>query len=226
MRGMQGTDKKTITQECRPTYSLGEELCNAISHGIGALLSIAALIAMTVVAVKTGAQLRILCAVIYGTTLLLLYSMSTLYHSLRGRAKRVMRVFDHCSIYLLIAGTYTPYTLILLPQSVGLKLLIGIWACAALGITLTVIDLERFRKFSIICYVGMGWAVIFAMEPLAAAMHTTGLYLTIAGGLAYMLGLGFYAWKRCRYTHFIWHFFVLAGSALHFVSVLLYVLPS
>lgn len=225
MQRMRGTDKKTMAQECMPSYTLGEELCNAISHGIGAVLSLFALIAMTVVAVETGAQLRIVCAVIYGTTLLLLYSMSTLYHSLRGRAKRVMRIFDHCSIYLLIAGTYTPYTLIMLPQSVGINLLIGIWACAALGITLTIINLERFKKFSIICYVGMGWAVVFAVEPLAAAMNPAGLLLMIFGGVAYMLGLGFYAWKRCRYMHSIWHFFVLAGSALHFLSIALYVLP-
>ncbi|MFZ5975734.1 MAG: PAQR family membrane homeostasis protein TrhA [Bacillota bacterium] len=222
---MQGINKKTMAREC-PAYTLGEELCNAISHGVGALLSIFALIAMTVVAVQTGTQLRIVCAVVYGATLFLLYSMSTLYHSLRGRAKRVMRIFDHCSIYLLIAGTYTPYTLIMLPQSVGITLLIGIWACAALGITLNIIDLERFRKFSIVCYVGMGWAVIFAIEPLVNALNPAGLWLMIGGGLAYMLGLVFYAWKRCRYMHSIWHFFVLAGSTLHFISILLYVLPS
>lgn len=223
---MQGTDKKTVAKECLPVYSLGEELCNAISHGVGALLSLAALILMTVAAAESGRHLRVACAVVYGTTLVLLYSMSTLYHSLRGRAKRVMRIFDHCSIFLLIAGTYTPYTLIMLPGRVGIELLIGIWACAALGITLTVINLERFKKLSMICYIGMGWAVVFAFQPLAEALDPTGLLLMLAGGVAYMLGLIFYAWKRCRYMHSVWHFFVLAGSALHFISIFLYVLPS
>ena len=151
--------------------------------------------------------------------------MSTLYHSLRGRAKRVMRIFDHSSIFLLIAGTYTPYTLILLPQDVGLKLFIAIWACAALGITLTAVNLERFKKVSLICYIGMGWAVIFAIGPLIKAIAPTGLFLMIAGGVAYMLGLIFYGWKKCRYMHSVWHLFVLAGSAMHFVSIFFYVLP-
>ena len=223
---MQRAQKKAVALECLPAYTLGEELFNAISHGVGALLSVIGLIAMTMAAAKTGAMLRVACAVIYGTALFMLYSMSTLYHSLRGRAKRVMRVCDHCSIFILIAGTYTPYTLILLPQSVGLKLLIAIWACAVLGITLTVVNLERFKKVSFVCYIGMGWAVIFAIGPLARAIAPAGLQLMIAGGVAYMLGLGFYAWKRYRYMHSVWHLFVLAGSAAHFVSIFFYVIPS
>lgn len=223
---MRRAQKKTGALECHPSYTPGEEIFNAATHGVGALLSLLGLIAMTVAAAETGSQLRVACAVIYGSTLLLLYSMSTLYHSLRGRAKRVMRVFDHCSIFLLIAGTYTPYTLILLPQSVGLKLFIAIWACAVLGITLTVVNLERFKKVSLVCYIGMGWAVIFAFGPLAQAIAPAGLQLTIAGGVAYMLGLAFYAWKRCRYMHSVWHLFVLAGSAMHFISVFFYVIPT
>jgi len=218
--------RKPLAEMAMPEYTLGEEIFNAVSHGVGALLSVVALVAMLLMAAGTGEMTRVVASVVYGATLLTLYSMSTLYHSLRGKAKRVMRIFDHSSIYLLIAGTYTPYTLILMPGTEGSLLLIAIWCAAALGIALAVFDLERFKKFSMACYIVMGWAVVFAMQPLSAALAPAGLQLMLAGGVAYMLGLIFYGLKRFRYMHSVWHLFVLGGSLMHFFSILFYVLPA
>ncbi len=217
--------KITSTKKA-PCYSLGEEIANCISHGLGAAFSIVALIVMIVTAVQTGEAIRVFCAAVFGAGMVMLYTMSTLYHALRGKAKVIMRVFDHCSIYILIAATYTPYALIMLPKEYGTWLIIAIWACAAMGITLTAVNLEKFKKFGMFCYIGMGWSVLITIEPLLNSIDINGIILMVIGGVAYMLGLIFYGMKKWKYMHSIWHLFVLGGTIAHFFSIWLYILPA
>ena len=209
-----------------PRYSLGEELISSISHGVGAALAVAAL----VLCIVTGAMHRdpwaVVSGSVYGATLIILYTMSTLYHAFPlGRAKRVFRVIDHCSVFLLIAGTYTPFTLVTLRGPVGWVLFGVVWGAAALGIVMSAIDLQRFRIASMVSYLAAGWVIIFAFRPLLQAMQTPGIVLLLTGGVAYTVGAGIYlVGKKVKYMHSLWHFFVLAGSILHFFSILLYVL--
>lgn len=163
---------------------------------------------------------------IYGGTLIILYSMSTIYHALaKNKAKKVFRILDHCSIFLLIAGTYTPYTLVAIRGPVGWVLFGIIWASAVVGITLNAISVQKFKIFSMICYVASGWAVIAAARPMAAAIPLRGIILLLLGGVAYSIGAVLYTiGKKIKYMHSIWHFFVLAGSILHFFSIFLYVI--
>jgi hemolysin III len=206
-------------------YTLGEELVSAISHGAGTLLAAAALILMVIVSVRAADPWQLSSAIVYGVTLLLLYLMSTLYHGLRpNRAKGVFQVFDHCSIYLLIAGTYTPYTLVTLRGGWGWTLFAVVWAAAVLGIVFSAVSLKRFRLFGIICYVCMGWVIIVAIRPLLRSLAPGGLLLLLLGGLCYTLGILLYRAKKRRYTHAAWHLCVLAGSVLHFFSIWGYVL--
>lgn len=206
-------------------YTKGEEIFNSTSHGVGALLSISALVITVVWTVLYGDGLCLLSALIYSISLILLYCMSTLYHAItHPTAKKVFRVFDHCSIFLLIAGTYTPYTLVTLRGPVGWWIFAAVWAVTILGVVLNSISIERFNVFSQICYVAMGWVIIVAIKPLMAALPAMGLWLLVAGGVVYTLGIIFYAMKW-RYAHSIWHLFVLGGSVLHFFSILLYVYP-
>lgn len=209
-----------------PKYTLAEELISSISHGAGALLAVAGLILCVVRGVSHGSTTAVISGIVFGFTLIVLYTMSCLYHALRvNKAKRVLRVIDHCSVFLLIAGTYTPYTLVTLAGPTGWLLFGVIWGAAAIGITLNAISLERFSKISVVCYLAMGWAIIFAIKPLAAALAVPGIVLLVAGGVAYSLGVILYALgSKKRYMHSIWHFFVLAGSILHFLSIYLYVL--
>ena len=210
----------------RPMYTLGEELFNSISHGVGALLSIAALVILAVTTARTSDPLFIFSGCVYGITLILLYVMSTLYHALsHPGAKAVFRVFDHCSIFLLIAGTYTPYALISLGGVLGWVIFGGIWAAAILGVTLKAISLKRFRIFSAICYVVMGWAIVVVIRPLLAGLDPQGVLLLFLGGICYTVGIVFFALKKVRYMHSVWHIFVMAGSILHFFSILLHVFP-
>lgn len=208
-----------------PKYSLGEEITNAILHGIGALLSIAALVLCVVFAAIHGNVYGVVSSCIYGSTLIILYTMSCLYHSFKvNNAKRVFRIIDHCSIYLLIAGTYTPFTLVTLNGTLGWVLFGIVWGAAILGIVLNSIDINKYKLFSMILYLAMGWAVIFAFKPLINAIDRSGLYLLLAGGIVYTIGAIFYViGKKRKYMHSIWHFFVLSGSILHFFSILLYV---
>lgn len=219
---MNSTVKKKL-----PSYTLGEELINSISHGTGALAATAGMAVLIVFAALNGDVWRVVSSVIYGITMILLYLFSALYHSFQApRVKSVLRIFDHCSIFLLIAGTYTPFTLVTL-RSVdpftGWLLFCVVWIAAVIGIVLNAISIEKFKVFSMICYVAMGWVVVFAIKPLMASLAKGGLLLLLAGGLAYTLGIVFYA-ARQRYMHSIWHFFVLAGSVLHYFSVLFYVI--
>lgn len=209
-----------------PDYTLGEELVNAISHGIGFLLSIAALVLCVVFSSIHGNPTAVVASSIYGSALIILYLMSTLYHSLKvNNAKRVFNIMDHCSIFLLIAGSYTPYVLITLKGAVGWTLFGIIWGAAILGIVLNAVDLNKFKKISMVAYLLMGWAVIFAFKPLCESLSMPGLIFLVLGGLSYTVGAIFYGLgKKKRYMHSVFHFFVLAGSILQFFSIFLYVI--
>lgn len=209
-----------------PQYSLAEELMNAISHGVGAALAIAALVVSVVVSALHQNVWGIVASSIYGGTLIILYTMSTLYHSLkRNNAKRVFRIIDHCSIYLLIAGTYTPYTLISLRGPVGWTLFGIVWGAAVVGIVFNSIDMNKFKIISLIAYVAMGWVIIFAIKPLYDVIGTGGILWLILGGVLYTVGAVVYViGKKHKFAHSVFHLFVLAGSIFHFFSILLYVL--
>ncbi len=207
-------------------WSTAEEISHAISHGIGALLAIGALISLVVVAALRGDAWHIVSTAIFGATLVLLYTASTLYHALpQPRAKRVFRILDHSAIYLLIAGTYTPFTLGPLRGPWGWALLGVVWAGAIAGVVFKSVALGRAPIVSVVLYALMGWSAVFVLGPLVRAVAPGGLALLFGGGLCYTLGIGFFAWERLRYGHFVWHLFVLAGSVLHYFAVLLYVLP-
>ena len=209
-----------------PKYTLGEEITNAILHGVGALLSIAALVLCVVFSAIHRDVYAVISSCIYGSTLIILYTMSCLYHSFKvNNAKRVFRIIDHCSIFLLIAGTYTPYTLVSLNGALGWTMFGIIWGSAIIGIILNAIDMNKFKKLSMILYIAMGWAVIFTFKPLLRSVDIAGIYLLLAGGIIYTLGAIFYGiGKKHKYMHTVFHFFVLAGSILHFFSILLYVI--
>ncbi len=207
-------------------YSPGEEIANSITHGVGLFLAIGGLATLTALASLRGTAWHIVGYSIFGATLVLSYATSTLYHSLPiPRAKSVLRVFDHCAIFLLIAGTYTPFLLVNLRGPWGWSLFGVIWALAALGIVFKVTMLRRWTAMSVVLYVAMGWVVVVAAKPMLSAVAPGGLLLLLLGGLAYTAGVGFYAWRRLPYHHAIWHLFVLAGSVSHFFAVLFYVIP-
>lgn len=210
-----------------PKTSLGEEIANSVTHGVGALLSIAGAVLLVVRAAIHGNALHIASFSIYGLTLILLHTSSTLYHALHApRAKRVFWVFDHASIYLLIAGTYTPFMLIPLWGAWGLSLMIAIWTLAILGIVFKSLFIGKLRKSSTALYVLMGWLIIIAGQQFWLHVPHESLIYLAAGGLSYTMGVVFYAWKRLPYGHMIWHLFVLGGSICHFFSIYLYLLPT
>ncbi|UCF68446.1 MAG: hemolysin III family protein [Acidobacteriota bacterium] len=212
-------------RESVQSYSVAEEIVHVLTHGLCALLSIAGLVALVSVAITTRSVLCIVGATIFGTTLVTMYSLSALYHSVSSvRSKRLLRLLDHASIYLLIAGTYTPFTLISLRGAWGWTLLAAIWGLAALGVLFKLRALGRYPRFSVVFYIAMGWLGLLAIKPLINSLATGGFVLLILGGITYSAGVGFYASNR-PYHHAIWHLFVLTGSALHFFAVLLYVLP-
>ena len=207
--------------------SLGEEIANAITHGIGALLSIAGLIILIVFASLKGDVWHIVSFSIFGACLVLLYTASTLYHSLQGRrVKKVFRIMDHAAIYMLIAGTYTPFTLTLLRGGWGWSLFGIVWGLGLAGILFKVFFVNRFNVVSTIVYLLMGWMILIAGKPLIEHVPTGGLYFLLAGGAAYSLGTIFYLWEKLPFHHAIWHLFVLAGSICHFFAVLFYILPA
>lgn len=215
-----------------PSYTLAEELINSITHGVGSLLGIAALVLCVVLSVLHGNVWAVVSSIIYGSALIILYTMSTIYHALRvNMAKRVFRVIDHCSIYLLIAGTYTPYTLVALRNETVWGLSLGwvffgiVWGAAAIGITLNAVDLKKFRIFSMISYIAMGWVIVMASAPLSRVIGSGGTGFLLGGGVVYTVGALFYAFgKKHRFMHSLFHIFVIAGSVLHFFSILLYVI--
>ncbi|MGE0641665.1 MAG: hemolysin III family protein [Thermoanaerobaculia bacterium] len=209
-----------------PRYSAGEELAHSVSHGIGILLSIAALAILVAHAALRGTAWEVTAAAIFGTTLILMYVASTLYHAIPfARAKRVLRILDHASIYLLIAGTYTPFALGPLRGPWGWSLLALVWSGALAGVLFKSLAIGRAPIASVVIYVALGWSAVLVFGPLSRALPVTGLALVVGGGLCYTLGLTFYAWKSLRFHHAIWHLFVLAGSILHFFAVLGYAIP-
>ena len=199
------------------------ERFNSISHLVGAALALAGLVVLVVLASLQGDPWKIVSFSIYGATLFLLYAMSTLYHSLRGRAKHIFMKLDHVAIYLLIAGTYTPFTLISLRGAWGWSLFGTIWALAIAGIVVDSRHREGSRALQMVIYLLMGWLILVAMYPLVQALPGTALALLVLGGLCYTGGMVFYAIdERMRHAHGIWHLFVLAGSICHFLAILLY----
>ncbi len=209
-----------------PRYTPGEEIANSVIHGVGIVFGIAGLGVLTAFASLHGDAWHIVGCSIYGAALILLYTTSTLYHSIPlPRAKAILRTLDHSAIFLLIAGTYTPFLLVNLRGPWGWSLFGSIWALALLGIVLRVVHGRRSNVLSVGLYIGMGWAVLVAIHPLLNHVAPGGLLLLLLGGLAYTFGVIFYVWKRLPYHHAIWHLFVLAGSILHFFAILFYVIP-
>ena len=205
--------------------SLGEEIANSVTHGVGALASVAVLPVLVVTALPGGAP-SVVGSAVFGASLVLLYVSSTLYHSLaRNRAKRVFRVIDHSAIFVLIAGTYTPFTLGVLRGPWGWTLFGIVWALGIAGVALTASLGIRFPKASTAVYIAMGWLILIAVKPLVERLPAAGLAWLVAGGVAYTGGAVFYAWRRLRYQHAIWHLFVLAGSCCHVIAVARHAAP-
>ena len=205
-------------------YPPREELANRLTHGLGAALSVAGLGLLVVFSARYGDAWQVVSTAIFGTTLVLLYTSSTLYHSSRDdRRKVLLQKFDHAAIFLLIAGSYTPFLLVTLRGPWGWSLFGVVWGLAIIGVALKFWFAGRFRVVSTLIYIGMGWLVMVAIKPLMAALPAGGLKLLIAGGLCYTGGTVFYLWKRLPYQHAIWHLFVLAGSACHWIAVFFHV---
>jgi len=202
----------------RPT--LGEEIANAVSHGVGLLAALIAVPLLIMSAVHRGGVSGVLGASVFATAIVLMYSASTLYHALPpNRAKRVFRALDHGAIYLLIAGTYTPFTLGILRGPWGWTLFGIVWALALTGILFKTLGKKPRPHLSTTFYLSMGWIILIAAKPLLEHMPAWGLFWLVAGGLAYTTGVGFYVAERFRYSHFIWHLFVIAGTSCHFIAV-------
>ncbi len=212
-----------------PIYTKGEEIFNMTSHIVGAVLGIIALVfCVTISAIHRDAY-AVVSSSIYGTTMIILYTMSSIYHGLspKTRGKKVMQVLDHCTIFLLIAGSYTPFALCSFREYnliLGWTIFALIWAMAILGIVLNAIDLKKYKVFSMICYLVMGWAVIFRADLLPKLLGTNGLILLVAGGIAYTIGAILYGLgRKHKYMHSVFHLFIVLGSFLHFLCILLYV---
>ncbi len=207
-------------------YSKNEEFANSLTHGLGALFGIAALIILLIFSTLHGTTSHIVSSAIYGSTLILLYGASTLYHAAQSpSAKRILQKIDHSSIFLLIAGTYTPFTIVSLSGAWGWSLLGLIWGLAIIGVVLELALKKRYKKISIALYLSMGWLIVVAIKPMIENVETGGLLLLLSGGIVYSLGIIFYVWKSFPFNHAIWHLFVLAGSTLQFFAVFYYVLP-
>jgi hemolysin III len=207
-------------------YTPGEELANALTHGLGLALSIAGLAVLVSSTALRGDGWSVTSTAIFGTTLVLLYTTSTLYHSIRGVAvKRLLRKLDHAAIFLLIAGTYTPFLLVNLRGPWGWSLFGVIWGLAVAGVVVKFRLAGRFKVGSTLLYLGMGWLILIALRPMLRAVPDRALWLLLAGGLCYSVGAVFYLAKRLRYHHAIWHLFVLGGSVCHFFAVWAAVVP-
>lgn len=208
-------------------YTVGEEIANAVTHGVAALLSIAGLAVLVAFAVLYSGSPKVVAAVsIFGASMVFLYTASTLYHSIPNpRAKKVLQYLDHSMIYVLIAGSYTPFCLITLQGYTGIALLCAVWLIAIAGISLQAVLLHKADWINCLLYLSMGWLAVFVIDPLVSTLDSTGLALLVAGGLAYTVGVVFYIFERIPFSHAIWHIFVFAGTTLQFFSVLFYVIP-
>lgn len=213
-----------------PIYTKGEEIFNMISHICGAVLGIVATVLCIIFSAKNNNGYAIVSSAIYGFTMILLYSMSSIYHGLKAntKAKKVFQVLDHCSIFLLIAGSYTPFCLITFREYnsvLGWFMFSAIWGITILGIVLNAIDIKKYKKFSMFCYILLGWCIIFRASLLPTLLGIKGLIFLIAGGISYTIGAVIYAFaKKKKYSHSIFHLFILIGSILHFFCILLYVI--
>jgi hemolysin III len=206
--------------------SMGEEIANSVSHGIGTLLAIAGTVVAIVYSCLRGDAMSIVSASLYGAGLIILYLSSTLYHSLTNiRAKKVFQIFDHCSIFVLILCSYIPISLALMRGALGWTLFGVNAGCATVGIVLNAINVKRYQKISMVLYLLMGWSVIFVAYPVLSKFPPIGIILLVFGGLSYTGGIFFFRAKHPRYMHSVWHVFVLAGSILHYFAFLFYTLP-
>jgi hemolysin III len=204
-----------------------EEIANSITHGVGLGLSIIGLVVLLIFACLQGSTLHIVSCSLYGVTLVALYTASTLYHSFRSpRLKHIFQIVDHCSIYLLIAGTYTPFTLVMLRGGWGWSLFGLVWSLSFCGVVFKLFCINRFKILSTIVYVLMGWLAIIAIKPIFMMVPLGCILLLFTGGLFYTIGVVFFAWERLPYNHAIWHVFVVAGSIFHFLAIIFYVIPS
>lgn len=218
-----------LSDRALPDYIKGEEIMNMVTHITGGGLGVIVLILCVIKAALAGSAMKIVTASIYGCSMVALYAMSSIYHGLRpGTGKKVLQIIDHCTIYFLIAGTYTPIVLCSIAPIypvLGWGLFIAEWALAILAATLTAIDLHNYRVFSMICYIGMGWAIIFFLPQAMAALTVGGFWLTFAGGIAYTIGAILYGiGSKKRWMHSVFHIFVVLGSMLQFLAIFLYVL--
>jgi len=209
------------------TYSINEERVNVISHGIGLLLSIIALFFLIYKSVKYGSDYHIFSAVVFGISLILLYTASTLYHnSTKEKLRKRLNVFDHASIFILIAGSYTPFLLISLRGTLGWRFFIFIWIVAFIGVVLKLFFFGKYSILSTIMYVLMGWVIVFVIKTLINSMGINGVYWLFAGGILYTIGAIIYSINKIKMNHAIFHIFVLLGSISHFISIYFYVLPN
>lgn len=203
-------------------YTLGEEIFSSVSHGVGACLSIAGTVVLLVFSVIYGNALAVVSSSIYGASLIILYTMSTLYHSFTNeRVKHFFQIMDHNTIFLLIAGTYTPITLYILGGVTGWILFSVVWVASIIGITLNSINMEKAKIPSLVCYIATGWVIIFAIKPLIAKVPFLSAFFLVLGGVIYTVGIVFYVIKKVKYFHPIWHIFTVLGSAFHYFSILI-----
>lgn len=205
----------------KEAYNASEELANSITHGIGFFIGIAVLVILVVFSALRKSAWEVVSCSVYGATFILLYLASTMYHSARKPGtRRIMKIVDHSAIYLLIAGTYTPFALAPLRGALGWSVFGIIWGCALVGIAFKVFFTGRFKVVSMVSYLFMGWLCVIAVKPLFERLTTAGFVFFVAGGLCYTVGAVFYAWKSLKWSHAVWHMFVLAGSLCHFFSIL------
>lgn len=221
---VQGLNQAVVRQ--KSSYNINEEIANSVSHGLGVALSITGLVLLIVYSVSNGNGYHIVSSTIFGATLIILYSTSTLYHALsQPKLKLLFQKLDHSAIYLLIAGTYTPYTLVTLRGGLGWLMFGIVWGLAIGGCLLELLLKNLNDRFSLILYIALGWVIIFAIGPMIARIDTGGLIFLIAGGLSYSFGTFFYTREKKAYSHAIWHLFVLGGSICHFFSIFYFVIP-
>lgn len=222
-------ERTKLRDRALPNYTCGEEIFNMVTHIVGGGIGVLALVLCVIVSAFHKDAWAVVSSSIYGASLVMLYTMSSIYHGLKkGTAKKVMQVLDHCTIYFLIAGTYTPILLCPIRRfaPVTAWILFGfVWGCAGLATTLTAIDLKKYSKFSMVCYIGMGWCIIYAFDIAVKAVSLDGMLMILAGGISYTIGAVLYGiGSKKRYFHSIFHIFVVLGSALQFMAILVYVI--
>ncbi len=221
------TKRICLRDRILPDYTRGEEIFNMVTHIVGGALGISTLVLCVLIPALVGEAAGVLCGIIFGVSMTMLYTMSSIYHGLRpNMAKKVFQIMDHCTIYFLIAGTYTPILVCSMAREYPLAAWLTfafVWGLAIIGITLTAIDIKKYKVFEMICYVGMGWAVIFTMPQAYRSLGHNGFMLVLLGGIFYTFGIFFFI-KKKRYFHSIFHIFVVLGSICHSLAVMLYVI--